>query len=59
MGTFQSAASLARVFGPAIAGAAYALFEAGPFLLAGVFVAIAWMLALGLSNRPVESVAVR
>lgn len=55
MGTFQSAASLARVFGPAIAGAAYAVFEAGPFLLAAGFVAIAWTLALGNSNRPTSS----
>jgi len=51
MGTFQSAASLARVFGPAIAGAAYALLEAGPFLLASGFVACAWVLARGLADR--------
>ncbi len=51
MGTFQSAASLARVFGPAIAGAAYALLEAGPFLVAAGFIAVAWVLARGNDDR--------
>ena len=55
MGTFQSAASLARVFGPAVAGAGYAVFEAGPFLFAGAFGAVAFALALRLSNRPAAS----
>ena len=35
MGTFQSMASLARVFGPAAAGALYGLHRAAPFWLAG------------------------
>jgi len=50
MGTFQSAASLARVFGPAVAGAAYALTQAGPFVLAGGLVSVAWWLARGIPD---------
>ncbi len=40
MGTFQSMASLARVFGPAAAGALYAFHRAAPFWLAGVLAAL-------------------
>lgn len=48
MGTFQSAASLARVFGPAVAGAVYALDSAGPFLLAAALMAGAFGLSFGI-----------
>ncbi len=48
MGTFQSSASLARVFGPAAAGFVYAFAEAGPFVLAGALMAIALLIAITL-----------
>jgi MFS family permease len=48
MGTFQSAASLARVFGPAAAGVAYAQWSAAPFLLAGLLMTGAFILSIGL-----------
>ncbi|HXV37438.1 MAG TPA: MFS transporter [Myxococcota bacterium] len=48
MGTFQSSASLARVFGPAAAGALYTLYPAGPFVLSAGLMSIAWRIALGL-----------
>ena len=53
MGTFQSAASLARVFGPALAGAVYALGAAWPFWLAGALMVVAFSLSLGIPrDRP-------
>ncbi len=48
MGTFQSSASLARVLGPAAAGALYALYPAGPFVLAAALMLITWRIAIGL-----------
>jgi MFS family permease len=48
MGTFQSSASLGRVFGPAAAGVLYAVWHAGPFLLAGALIFAACLMALGL-----------
>jgi MFS family permease len=48
MGTFQSSASLARVLGPAAAGALYALYQAGPFVLAAVLTFVAWLIVMGL-----------
>jgi DHA1 family tetracycline resistance protein-like MFS transporter len=51
MGAFQSAGSLARVLGPAAAGALYDLRIFAPFLLAAVLlVGVAW-LAKGLPAR--------
>jgi MFS family permease len=40
MGSFQSMASLARVFGPATAGFLYARAGASPFWLAGALAAV-------------------
>ena len=48
MGTFQSSASLGRVFGPAAAGALYGFSHAGPFVLASVLMLAAWLMAVGL-----------
>jgi MFS family permease len=48
MGTFQSSASLGRVFGPAAAGALYALYQAGPFVLAAGLMCGAWLIAIAL-----------
>ena len=51
MGTFQSSASLARVFGPAVAGACYAVSPEIPFLLAGSLMIVAVALAVGLARN--------
>jgi len=48
LGTFQSSASLARVLGPAAAGALYALYQAGPFVLAAGLMFVAWLIVIGL-----------
>jgi len=48
MGTFQSSASLARVLGPAAAGALYSLYEGGPFVLAAVLLFIACLIVIRL-----------
>ena len=48
MGTFQSSASLGRVFGPAAAGALYAFYQAGPFVLAAGLMCGAWLIAIAL-----------
>ncbi len=48
MGTFQSSASLARVLGPAAAGALYALYDGAPFVLAGALMSVAWLIVIGL-----------
>jgi MFS family permease len=48
MGTFQSSASLGRMFGPAAAGILYGFFREGPFLLAGALIFAACLIALGL-----------
>jgi len=57
MGTFQSSASLARVLGPAAAGAIYALHQSGPFVLAAGLMSIAWLIVIGLpKTRPNEGV---
>jgi MFS family permease len=50
MGTFQSSASLARVIGPTAAGALYALYQGGPFVLAGGLLCVAWLIVIGLPN---------
>ena len=51
MGTFQSAASLARVFGPVSAGLLYDQSLAGPFQLAAVLLAAVVILAARLPGR--------
>ena len=48
MGTFQSSASLARVLGPAAAGAVYALYQGGPFVLAAGLMFVAWLCVIRL-----------
>jgi MFS family permease len=48
LGTFQSSASLARVLGPATAGTLYALYQAGPFVLAATLLFVAWLIVIGL-----------
>jgi DHA1 family tetracycline resistance protein-like MFS transporter len=48
MGTFQSSASLGRVFGPAAAGVLYELSHAGPFVLASALMLAACVMAVGL-----------
>jgi DHA1 family tetracycline resistance protein-like MFS transporter len=50
MGRFQSAASLARVFGPAMAGLLYDVEVFAPFLLAGGLMAVVVVLAVGLPH---------
>ena len=56
MGTFQSSASLARVLGPTAAGALYALYHGGPFVLAAGLMSIACLLAIRLPKvRKAES----
>jgi hypothetical protein len=51
MGTFQSAASLARVFGPAAAGVLYDSSAAAPFWLAAGLMAIVGWLARGFPEQ--------
>ena len=51
MGAFQSAASLARVFGPFVAGWLYDRALTGPFLLAAGLAAGLSMAARSLPNR--------
>jgi multidrug resistance protein len=51
LGTFQSAASLARVFGPVTAGLLYDRSLSGPFLLAALLVAGVVLLAARLQDR--------
>ena len=48
MGTFQSSASLARVLGPTAAGALYAFYQGGPFVLAAILMFVAWLIVIGL-----------
>jgi DHA1 family tetracycline resistance protein-like MFS transporter len=48
LGTFQSSASLARVLGPATAGALYALYQGGPFVLAGALLVVALLIVIRL-----------
>jgi MFS family permease len=48
MGTFQSSASLARVLGPAAAGALYALYPGGPFVLAAGLMFVTWLIVIRL-----------
>jgi predicted MFS family arabinose efflux permease len=48
MGTFQSSASLGRVLGPTAAGALYAFYEGGPFVLAAALMFVAWLIVIGL-----------
>lgn len=55
LGTFQSSASLARVVGPAVAGALYQFEGAGPFVLAAVLMALTTAFAAGFPERAVES----
>jgi MFS family permease len=54
MGTFQSAASLARIGGPLVAGALYDLSIAGPFLLASALVLAATPLSRPLPATVAE-----
>lgn len=48
MGIFQASASLARVFGPAVAGLLYHRNMALPFLLAGILMAGVFLVSLGI-----------
>ena len=48
MGTFQSSASLGRVFGPAVAGLLYGVSHTTPFVLASALMIAAWLMAVGL-----------
>jgi DHA1 family tetracycline resistance protein-like MFS transporter len=48
MGTFQSSASLARVVGPTAAGVLYALYQGGPFVLAGALLVVALLIVIRL-----------
>ena len=48
MGSFQSAASVARVFGPALAGLLYDAATPAPFLLAGGLMVVVFALGIGL-----------
>jgi DHA1 family tetracycline resistance protein-like MFS transporter len=48
MGTFQSSASLGRVFGPAAAGVLYGVSHAGPFVLASALIFAACLMAVNL-----------
>lgn len=57
MGTFQSAGSLARVFGPAWAGWLFDMSFAFPFWFAAVLFALAAWLSRGLPQRAIEEVA--
>jgi DHA1 family tetracycline resistance protein-like MFS transporter len=50
MGSFQAAASLARTFGPVIAGLLYSLDQAWPFLLAAGLMGVAIWLGLDLPS---------
>jgi DHA1 family tetracycline resistance protein-like MFS transporter len=50
MGTFQSAASLARAIGPLVAGLLYDHNTVLPFLLASVFTGVAIVIGLGLPD---------
>ncbi len=51
MGTFQSSASLGRIFGPAMAGLLYGIYHAGPFVLASALMLTACLLAGGLPKQ--------
>jgi MFS family permease len=55
MGAFQSAASLARIFGPALAGLLYDYATAAPFWLAGLLMAVVCALAAGLPDTKPEA----
>jgi MFS family permease len=61
MGTFQSSASLARVFGPAIAGLLYDQAIGGPFWLAaalmGAVVVLAVRFPVGAAQPAPETAA--
>jgi MFS family permease len=48
MGTFQSSASLGRVFGPAVAGVLYGFSHTSPFVLASALMVTAWLMAVRL-----------
>ncbi len=55
MGAFQSSGSLARVFGPLTAGAAYDAYFASPFLLAGVLMIPVFAIASGFASATLDS----
>lgn len=55
MGTFQSAASLARVFGPALAGLLYDVSLAAPFVLASALVLAVSFAARGFPERSADA----
>ena len=50
MSTFQSAASLARVVGPLLAGHAFDLFEGAPFFIAAAACVVVFALSLGFPD---------
>jgi MFS family permease len=51
LGTFQSSASLGRVFGPVVAGVLYHFSQAGPFVLASGLLLVALFFAIALPKR--------
>ncbi|MGH2566841.1 MAG: MFS transporter, partial [Bacteroidota bacterium] len=48
MGVFQASASLARIFGPLVAGYLYDQKQFGPFLLAAAMMLLVFLLSLGI-----------
>jgi MFS family permease len=52
MGAFQSAASLARVLGPLVAGALYDAHVLSPFTLAGALMVLVIAISAGLTRAP-------
>ncbi len=52
MGTFQSAASLARVLGPLAAGLLYDWRSASPFVLASVLMLVTLAVSFGVAPKP-------
>jgi DHA1 family tetracycline resistance protein-like MFS transporter len=56
-GLFQGTGTIARVIGPAIAGAIYTLHATGPFVAATAIVTIAAMWTLALSTRATATAA--
>ncbi|MCA9511629.1 MAG: MFS transporter [Myxococcales bacterium] len=57
MGTYQSAAALARVVGPLVAGHAYDVARPAPFAIAAAATAVVFALATSLPAPPLEDVA--
>jgi MFS family permease len=54
LGIFQSISSLARVIGPVLSGFLYAITPGLPYYVGGLFMMMAFILALVLSNKLTE-----